>query len=1116
MGQLSDCISRLASCDSLKGEDLIRELLGDDGLNFASNVTRQENHSFGGEESVQFYQSHNLLVEYIQIGSDETTRSDIRTRLRQTKRVKYPLFYIVTKTAEQTGAALERKKPIHHEFDILRVEPLSTNKSANAKYFTFDLTRQEPFYFELLHDLRYGSSDSFDKLEDRIRETFKINRITNQFYEEFSDVLYDELIPSIEFSKDVDWTFGNHARLVVNRLLFLLFIQEKRWLNGNENYIQERYANSISKGDDPYEDFFKPLFFDTLCKSDEDTSTLGRIPYFNSELFQPRKFETDEGTFDETEVVKIDSRFFEVLLSTSEDSPGLFHRYRISIRETNPSEQELVIDPEFVGRVFESFMNDDERSKKGAFYTPKPTTTYMAKNAIKHYLHQHIDNYAGIVDFVRDWNPTRLNDDEKDTARQRLERIRTVDPAIGSGAFAIAMIDELYGLLTGLGADPGFELKKKIVARSIYGVDIDAGGIELCKFRVWLSLIQELDYKAVDLDEIIKNNEDYTLPNMNLKFVVGNSLSGDLNPSAVSEQYLQETLEGGLSDTLNKIKDCRERYYEEHTDVSGMMLEFEQAQAELRERIDVSSMKMTEVIEKAGEEFIWVLEFPEVMFDGGFDVVIGNPPYEGKSKQGYINQMSSIYATKYDFYNGRPRRCDLYQKFIVRGWELVRKGGVQSYITSNTFFTLGSKSQSRNLLQENELHELLNASPDTFDASVHPAIFAFTKTSNTDAKSPVRYIDGRNAGIDNYPELFELDAEQGTPDEGWNVVETIESGRISQKSIGEFDVYQAPVQLFKNSIQQSFFKPTLRNIAIWKSLISEVRELANRWEDEIMDSSKLEDNIVSIRNNYLKHLEAGDVTLVGLLTVGGVGLQTGKNRNFIAYHSDSPEGQKIIERNGDGFKYVDQNEETVGVGKMGRVINDSHIANVDSLTPEERLNGISGTNTDPVWVPITKGKGQPYSSPQNWYINWSESSVRKLKSSSDARWQGDDYFFEEGLFISRGGTGDPTIRHTTNAIIDSSGGIYIPTCEKVSVDFLNGWLNSNPVQELIDVFINGTVNTQVNDIRTVPVIVPSDEQLNEMEHLVKEAKEIQSNSGDVSAVQARINKLVKKMLGLAI
>ena len=165
-------------------------------------------------------------------------------------------------------------------------------------------------------------------------------------------------------------------------------------------------------------------------------------------------------------------------------------------------------------------------------------------------------------------------------------------------------------------------------------------------------------------------------------------------------------------------------------------------------------------------------------------------------------------------------------------------------------------------------------------------------------------------------------------------------------------------------------------------------------------------------------------------------------------------------------------------------------------------------------MPIIKGKGEPYYTPITQYIDWSRESVQQLQNDPKARWQGYEYFFKEGLFISRGGTGNPVIRYAPPGVIDSSGGIYIPTSEKVSARYLSGLLNSSLIQEIIKEFINGTVNTQIQDMRMVPVVIPSESEQTRMEKFVDQAiaARIRSSNAHDPAIDVSMSEIGERSL----
>lgn len=1067
-----------------------------------------------------------IVCRIIEIPEDGPTFRDVKSKLKRQGKKAGELFSVVVTTESGEGNLLE--KQIKGSIKFVRVESRISSETVDVKhdlrYFEVDPDHIEPLYIDYLNNLQIGKR-SLSDMEDAVTDVFSIKRITKRFYKDFSDIFHDKLKPAVNGLENEDENLNSYTQLVVNRILFLMFIQEKGWLNRNKRYIQDNYAEVREDSDkDPYEDFFKPLFFEALNDTEDSPDDLGDIPYLNGGLFEKREEEED---------VEIDEEFFEALLSPEEDEygdkEGFLLRYKLSLSENNPAEQELVVDPEFIGRIFEMFMQSEERSEKGAFYTPKEITQYMSKNSIKQLLLNELpDKEEEISQLVLNHSVSGLDEDELETVQEELDDINVLDPAVGSGAFIIAVMEELVQIHEAINEELGkeedrFNLKEDMIAGNLYGVDIDPSGIELCKFRTWLHLIQDLH---IDLDELLEKNDRYALPNLDFKFFVGNSLAGDFRPTEVienlrKEDEVQTTLTAdheGLKvnkdgkpilSLIKEIDGKRQKFTDAHgKEKERLEDEIQSATNSLENSIRWSetSHYMGEVVESAGEDFKWSIKMPEVMAEGGFDIVIGNPPYLGDAtKHGnteFLKPLADFLDRNCEFYEQIPRmNYDLYQKFIIRGEELTKSEGVQTFITSRTFRTIGSKISSRNLLLSNDIKELIIVNDDTFDAKVNPSIFLMKKQDGD--QTPITYVDAKESNVSEYRNLVErnsqLEEEISWKDYDFRIYEDRDNWK-------EYELTQ---KAYRESIRNSFFEPNLRNIELLKNIISEANSIYNDWSDQIRDSKTIDDSLEEIKQDHLSELSEGDTSLFGLLTVGGHGLNTNDNDNFLAYIEGSDRAEEVKNRNESDFKYEDKNEDSYY--GMSRVVREENILNPDDLTEEEKRKGID--SEDPAWLPIVKGKGESFYFPIRECINWNRESVREIEKEGVMRNR--RYYFEEGLFIARGGSGNPTIRYTNNAVIDGSGGIYIPTSDQVSAKYLNGILNSEEIQYIIQEFINSTVNTQVSDIRLVPVKLPQDEEKQKMESLVKEAIESRKSDNEENFEKSlkKINSLTREIYG---
>jgi hypothetical protein len=513
---------------------------------------------------------------------------------------------------------------------------------------------------------------------------------------------------------------------------------------------------------------------------------------------------------------------------------------------------------------------------------------------------------------------------------------------------------------------------------------------------------------------------------------------------------------------------------------------------------------MTGIAEKAGETFAWTLNIPKVILDGGFDIVIGNPPYRGGERQTeeYVNEICREYSERYpDVFEIIPRmQYDLYEVFIYRAYELTREDGVFSYITNRTFITTGSKVSTRKLLQANQLHDLLIANENTFDASVRPAVFTATKTEESREYSMI-YADGSNASIESYRSLLRESTNEHDEVRSIDTTNDVRS-------------YSIPIRYYRESIRNSFFEPTTENLRLFEKFIRNIADLRQTWHGEIRDSKTLEEHIDTIESEHHATLTTGDASLLGLLTFGGKGLTTGNNDQYLAYLAGTQGAEKVRKRN-EEFQYVDQNEVTYSY--MSRVIPEDLAADVESLSETEKREGISSDN-DRVWVPIEKGfrKSDVYYNPDPEYINWSEASLESLRESSGAYTRNKRYYFEEGILTSQGGFATLAARYTNNRVFEGATTFFSPITEKVSAKYLTALLNSEIIQKLAETFINAS-GMEVTDVRLLPIVIPTEAERSALEELVDEAIEIQSGESgrDLSVVEEEIDEKTREIYELA-
>ena len=295
--------------------------------------------------------------------------------------------------------------------------------------------------------------------------------------------------------------------------------------------------------------------------------------------------------------------------------------------------------------------------------------------------------------------------------------------------------------------------------------------------------------------------------------------------------------------------------------------------------------------------FHWELEFPDVFFDEdgsrkdnpGFDAILGNPPY-----------ISTQTSSEFAYRNAVDRRFgfvdDLYVHFVFQGFSLLRIGGMFGYIVSDTFFTLATKLPMRELLQRNHLFYLAQCDP--FSATVDAAIFIARKEDSLEPYE-VSFIQARYDNDKSTPEK-EFEKLAGKP------FPLLTVGQVQVNVSGsDFSVlhgfqrclrlHRGSVEIYRQALKKSFFEPREQTLELYNRFNDQLKGLVHKWWDKIDNSKKYDENRNDIAQ-YLRQLQPGNVTLVGLISDGGQGMRTANNGRFLGYLEGSDEAEQIIGR----------------------------------------------------------------------------------------------------------------------------------------------------------------------------------------------------------------------------
>ena len=494
-----------------------------------------------------------------------------------------------------------------------------------------------------------------------------------------------------------------------------------QWGAGDKNYLQNLFAHSEYK-DDFLDKVLEGLFFDTLnVKRDTDScgKILGdniKIPYLNGGLFEkdllfdstdiqfPKEF------FSNPEKKDIERKFAgEREAYPYTESSGIldfFGRYNFTIDETDPYEQEIGVDPEMLGKIFENLLEDNK--DKGAFYTPKEIVQYMCRESLIAYLltDSHIEEER-----VREFVLTHRDDfteTEKRMLKRKLRSVKICDPAVGSGAFPMGMLNELYACRHVIEEDAAaVEIKKQIVRENIYGVDIEKGAVDIARLRFWLAII-------------VDETEPLPLPNLDYKIMQGNSLLESFEGIDLSNLLRRdgEDLFSDSNKVLDKLLEAIHGYFVPNDSAAKNKIRkhIEETILSLLHQNGFSGEKFEKLkkmdLHANSEFFLWHTWFSDVfnrpnscnggsagsptVGAGGFDIVIGNPPYRIVPKD---DKFKSLYDNKFVVARGGKR--NLYHLFFEQGISLLRKDGTLSYITPDTYFSGNDTMALRQFLVNN-------------------------------------------------------------------------------------------------------------------------------------------------------------------------------------------------------------------------------------------------------------------------------------------------------------------------------------------------------------------------------------------------------------------------------
>ena len=659
----------------------------------------------------------------------------------------------------------------------------------SAKRFSYVLGDKQGQYKTPLERLdKVAAKAGRFKLDD-LKEAFSVEALSKEFFDEYHRH-YDRILrTTVELiSKDptlfsgLSKFFADYIKKMMGRIVFLHFLQKKGWLNGDPEFLKNLFfMQSHDRREDFLEQVLEPLFFGIFNTEPQNREKLFHdegwdvqlleqwkgLPYLNGGLFERDSMDKAK--------LKLPASLFERLFE-------FMASYNFTVDENDPDDADIGVDPEMLGKIFESLLEDNKA--KGAFYTPKEIVRYMCKESLIAYLGTQATGQskesgiqatglskesgeqasslskesgeqasslskesgvkatglskepgeqasslskepgvqsAGLSDYIRKFVEQHEFPEELEPYREVLDtalrKVKICDPAIGSGAFPMGLLNELWrcrealeeratspslmgiqanglsqagslyskeGQAGSLNPYSRAALKREIIENNIYGVDIEQGAIDIARLRFWLSIVVDaekpeplpnFDYKFMQGNSLIESFDGHDLSHIMDKDRGSRSIPGrSARKTGWAEN--QTGMEFGSDEVKQNLRNWLKMYFS-LTDHKEKAYYRELINSSVKNYIvqqgigPAAETRLNAIDPSANKDFfLWHTWFKEIFDNGGFDIVIGNPPYINV-KNGIQDAIKQTYKENYKTAVGQ---FDLFTLFIEKGLALSNNG----------------------------------------------------------------------------------------------------------------------------------------------------------------------------------------------------------------------------------------------------------------------------------------------------------------------------------------------------------------------------------------------------------------------------------------------------------
>lgn len=1069
-----------------------------------------------------------------------------------------------------TISSLERKARLDR--DYREGEKISNTKVSMLK----DINIQKPHaaHLKIMNGLHVDTAkiNSFDKLYAYWQKKLSIQALNDEFYADLQAWFYfatqNIKLPYKPDFIDNKENIKNFLVRLLSRTMFCWFVKEKGLIKKELLELKDwdgklyKLTNDCDQADflqsnSYYRGIMQNLFFNALNQKEKTNQKdfkwtkywhqdlplnwLSDVPYLNGGIFDKLDEDNAKESIEDS-VIKIPNFLFygiEILQEVSKGRAGNMQKviekvehkglngilceYKFTLDENTPFEEDIALDPEMLGLVFENLLaeldpNLEEstiksiRKQTGSYYTPRKVILEMINDSLNLYLSKYIStHYPDVKDTktkVNDLVYYNLHDDKNpsfDSAVvDALDKYKVLDPACGSGAFPMGMLHRMVDILKKVDTnnDKWVELKLKnvdkaqqadfnkvltshlddygrklgIIRDSIYGIDIQPLAVQITKLRFFISLL---------IDQ--KTEKGITpMPNIETKIICADSLK-----NVKTDMF--------SNDAITKLTDARNRYYqpdisqeERYTIAEEIIVTLDTAFPSFAYQITGKRIagQNKELIRHwfthgtiAAPFFNMEFFYPELTECGGFDCVIGNPPYGGVKISDDVRNNLDIESK--DPYGAFIARFLQRNTGSTKSVTPLKHGGVLAYIVSDTFMTIKSHLKLRKHLMQNYVHKMLRVNPDTFKATVNTVIMIAER--NTDNDIDPNHIslmaDLTNISIhDNYEHFVEV--LQQTKGIGFESIQANVSNL-------EYAIYYYPQAIIKTNSNLPFFVASPKLFGLMndcgKDLKKEIQEIGGKQ--------------VQVRKIPMN---GKDIEVVKLGDVGAAphGISTGDNKKYV--------------RSSLGTKGTYDTIEQWMILPKEKIYN---------LTEKEKQKGldVDWTKLKECFVPFEKGGESDsdggwlpnYYVPTQYYINWGNGAIIDMKNNAGFRWFNTQYFFKKGLTFSISGIYAPTFRLNSSGVFEAKGsGLF---CDLYESEVLLGIFGSKIAKYIFKNFIKHSVDTSGDDIATFVLnIITTTFSSNIHEQVTNLINNQKSNPryDYASHEQIKIDKLVYEAYGL--